>query len=83
MNCSCYSQRVIEHAVHDLLVRAGIGWVAVEDFADTVDTSSGVVARPEALLDVLDGVKAETVDYSPLLARGNQQICERKGDILE
>ncbi len=63
MNRDLYLHRVIEHTVHDLLVRTGVGWIAVENFADAVDTGSGVVARPEALPNVLCCVNAEAIDY--------------------
>jgi hypothetical protein len=56
------SHWVIEQSVHHLLVRASITGVAVEDLADTVYTSGFVVTRPEVLLDMFDGVNAETVD---------------------
>jgi hypothetical protein len=47
-----------------ILVRAGVFWVAIEDFANAVDASCVVEAVPEFLLDVLCGINAEAVDCS-------------------
>lgn len=54
--------RVVQHSVHDLLVRADVVRIAVEDLAHAIDARGLVVSLPEILLDVLDGVDTETVD---------------------
>lgn len=54
--------RVVQQAVHDLLVRADVVDIAVQDLAHAVDARGLVVSLPEVLLDVLDGVDTETVD---------------------
>jgi hypothetical protein len=45
------------------LVRAGVIWIAIEDFANAVDAGCVVEAVPEFLLDVLCGIDAKAVDF--------------------
>lgn len=62
---------VIEDAVEGGLVGAGVGGVAVEDFAEAVDACGGVEAGPEGLLNVFDRVDAEAVD-----AEGGDEVLD-------
>lgn len=61
------SQWIVKNTVHDFLIGTGIRWIAVKDLTNAVNTSSAVVPRPEILLDVLDSVHAQTVNYNPQL----------------
>lgn len=56
------SHWIVENTVHDFLVGAGIGWITIKDFANTVNASSAVVPRPEIFLDVLNSVHSQTVN---------------------
>lgn len=55
--------RIIQHPIQIVLIVAGRAGVPVKDFPDAVDACGVVVARPEVLLDVFDGIDAEAVHY--------------------
>jgi hypothetical protein len=58
-----YSHGIVQHSIHDLLVRASIRCVTVEDLADTVNTGSLVVAGPKGFLNMLNSINSQTIDF--------------------
>jgi len=58
----CDLHWVVQNTVHDVLVSTGIRWVATEDLACGKDTGCGDKVGPEARLDMLCRVDAETID---------------------
>ena len=53
---------VVEHAVHNLLVCAGVLWVTLENFADAVNARRIVKVSPKVFLDVPDCVDSEAIN---------------------
>jgi hypothetical protein len=47
---------IVEHAVHIVLVGAGVGWISVEHFSSDKYASGGVEVGKEILINMLSSI---------------------------
>lgn len=69
INLKSNSHRVIKYAINNVLIRTSEIHIPVEYLTHAVDSSSFVVARPKALLDIPNSIDAETINCEAVFSK--------------